>query len=73
MADKEATVYIVDLGASMGEKHYGRDQTDLEWAMQWIWDKITYTVSTDRKQFAIGVVGLRTNSTPLWTLLADTT
>jgi ATP-dependent DNA helicase 2 subunit 2 len=61
MADKEATVYIVDLGSSMGKKHHGRDQTDLEWAMKWIWDKITYTVSTDRKTWTMGVVGLRTD------------
>jgi hypothetical protein len=44
MADKEATVYIIDVGASMGRRHSGREQTDLEWAMQWVWDKITYTV-----------------------------
>lgn len=45
MASKEATVYIIDLGASMGEKHHGREQTDLEWAMEYVWDKITTTVS----------------------------
>ncbi len=44
MADKEATVYIVDLGSSMGEKHNGRDESDLDWAMQYVWDKITSTV-----------------------------
>lgn len=45
MAGKEATVYILDLGASMGEKRYGRSQTDLEWALEYVWDKITTTVS----------------------------
>ena len=44
MADKEATVYIVDVGRSMGECHNGRSVTDLEWAMQYVWDKITHTV-----------------------------
>lgn len=44
MADKEATVYIVDVGKSMGERHHGRSVTDLEWAMQYVWDKITTTV-----------------------------
>jgi len=44
MADKEATVYIIDLGLSMGEKRYGRDETDLDWAMRYVWDKITTTV-----------------------------
>lgn len=44
MAEKEATVYIVDVGRSMGEHHHGRSVTDLEWAMQYVWDKITTTV-----------------------------
>lgn len=44
MAEKEATVYIVDVGKSMGERHHERSVTDLEWAMQYIWDKITATV-----------------------------
>lgn len=45
MASKEATVYIVDVGASMGKKRHGREVTDLEWAMEYVWDKITTTVS----------------------------
>lgn len=45
MADKEATVYIVDIGKSMGECHNGRSVSDLEWAMQYVWDRITTTVS----------------------------
>jgi hypothetical protein len=44
MADKEATVYIIDVGKSMGERRHGRLITDLEWAMQYVWDKITTTV-----------------------------
>jgi len=44
MAEKEATVYIIDVGKSMGLKHGGRSETDLEWAMHYIWDKITTTV-----------------------------
>lgn len=44
MADKEATVYIVDVGKSMGKKNQGRGQTDLDWALQYVWDKITTTV-----------------------------
>jgi hypothetical protein len=44
MAGKEATVYILDLGASMDRKRHGRDHTDLEWALDYVWDKITTTV-----------------------------
>jgi ATP-dependent DNA helicase 2 subunit 2 len=45
MAGKEATIYIVDLGKSMSEKRHGRDVTDLDWALEYVWDKITSTVS----------------------------
>ena len=45
MADKEATIYIVDVGKSMGGRRYGRSVSDLDWAMTYIWDKITSTVS----------------------------
>ena len=44
MADKEATIYIVDVGTSMGEKRNGREISDLDWAMTYVWDKITSTV-----------------------------
>lgn len=44
MADKEATVYIVDLGASMGKVRNGREFSDLDWAMTYVWDKVTSTV-----------------------------
>ncbi|KAL9121537.1 MAG: hypothetical protein Q9187_001908 [Circinaria calcarea] len=63
MADKEATVYIVDVGSSMGKKHIGRVQTDFEWAMTYVWDKITSTVATERKTTTLGVIGLRTDGT----------
>lgn len=45
MADKEATVYIIDVGQSMGEIRHGRDESDLDWSMRYIWDKIATTVS----------------------------
>ncbi|KAL1959864.1 hypothetical protein VTO42DRAFT_1009 [Malbranchea cinnamomea] len=61
MAEKEATVYIVDVGASMAECHNGRDVSDLDWAMQYVWDKITTTVATGRKTATIGVIGLKTD------------
>ncbi|KAL4781501.1 SPOC like C-terminal domain-containing protein [Aspergillus varians] len=63
MADKEATVYIVDVGKSMDERRNGREVTDLEWAMQYVWDCITTTVATGRKTAMLGVIGLKTDST----------
>ena len=44
MADKEATVFVIDLGASMGYREQGRELTNLEWAMQYVWDKIVAKV-----------------------------
>lgn len=46
MAEKEAIVYIVDVGKSMKQHNNGRDISDLDWAMRYVWDKITTTVST---------------------------
>ncbi|KAL8722577.1 MAG: hypothetical protein Q9225_000973 [Loekoesia sp. 1 TL-2023] len=63
MAEKEATVYIIDVGASMGEKHAGRSESDLDFAMTYVWDKITSTVALDRKTATLGVIGLRTDDT----------
>ncbi|PLB45703.1 ATP-dependent DNA helicase II subunit 2 [Aspergillus steynii IBT 23096] len=63
MSEKEATVYIVDVGRSMGERRHGRSVTDLEWSMQYVWERITGTVATGRKTATVGVIGLRTDGT----------
>ncbi|XXG96623.1 hypothetical protein Hte_002911 [Hypoxylon texense] len=63
MADKEATVYIIDLGLTMGERHSGRNESDLDWSMRYVWDKISTTVAASRKTWTVGVVGVRTDET----------
>lgn len=63
MADKEATVYIIDLGSSMGDCHNGRVESDLDWSMRYVWDKISTTVAASRKTWTVGVVGVRTDET----------
>ena len=63
MADKEATVYIVDVGRSMKKRHHGRDESDLDWGMRYVWDKITTAVSTGRKTIMLAVIGLGTEET----------
>ncbi|GAB1320615.1 ATP-dependent DNA helicase yku80 [Madurella fahalii] len=63
MADKEATVYIVDLGESMADCHNGRDESDLDFGMRYVWDKISTTVAASRKTWTVGVVGLNTEET----------
>ena len=44
MAEKEATVYVVDMGLSMGTTNNGRKESDFDWAMTYVWEKITSTV-----------------------------
>lgn len=63
MADKEASVYIVDLGSSMADCHNGRSEPDLDWSMRYVWDKIATTVAASRKTWNVGVVGLKTDET----------
>ncbi|CAG8951924.1 hypothetical protein HYFRA_00005729 [Hymenoscyphus fraxineus] len=63
MADKQATVYIVDQGASMAECHSGRVESDFDFAMQYVWDKICTTMAANRTTWSLGVVGLRTEET----------
>ncbi|KAF3929000.1 hypothetical protein ABW19_dt0208141 [Dactylella cylindrospora] len=62
MADKQATVYVVDLASSMGSHNHGRTETDLEYIQRYLWDRITTTVSNGRKTDTIAVVGFRTAS-----------
>lgn len=63
MADKEATIFILDLGSSMAKSHSGRKESDLDWSMRYVWDKITDIVAANRKTLCVGVVGLRTDET----------
>jgi ATP-dependent DNA helicase 2 subunit 2 len=63
MADKEATVYIVDLGSTMGKRGSGRDISNLDFTMKYVWDRISTTVAASRKTWTVGVLGLRTDKT----------
>ncbi|PTB64272.1 SPOC domain-like protein [Trichoderma citrinoviride] len=63
MADKEATVFIIDLGASMAAVNGGRDESDLDWSMSYVWDKISNVVASNRKTLCVGVVAFRTDET----------
>jgi len=63
MADKEATVFILDLGSTMAQSHSGREESNLEYSMRFVWDKISDIVAANRKTLHVGVVGLRTDET----------
>ncbi|KAI0862643.1 Ku70/Ku80 N-terminal alpha/beta domain-containing protein [Xylaria cubensis] len=63
MADKEATVYVVDMGSSMADCHNGRTESNLDWGMRYVWDRISTTVAASRKTWNVGVVGVGTEET----------
>lgn len=63
MADKEASIYIVDVGSTMADCNNGRTESDLDWSMRYVWDKIATTAQSKRKTWCVGVVGLRTDET----------
>lgn len=46
MSEKEATIYIIDVGKSTGEKRHGREITDLHWSMKYVWDKLATQVDS---------------------------
>jgi ATP-dependent DNA helicase 2 subunit 2 len=63
MADKEATVYIIDVGETMADCHNGRTESDLDFSMRYVWDKISTTVAAGRKTWTVGVIGIGTDET----------
>lgn len=52
-------MYILDMGQTMGKKRHGRDQTDLDWALEYVWDKITTTVSQCSFGDLVRILGVR--------------
>ncbi|TAQ85878.1 hypothetical protein B7494_g5778 [Chlorociboria aeruginascens] len=63
MAEKEASIYIIDQGASTGDCHNGRVESDLDYSLKYVWDKITAMMAAGRKTDQLGVIGLRTDET----------
>ncbi|QIW95599.1 hypothetical protein AMS68_001117 [Peltaster fructicola] len=63
MAAKEATIYIVDVGATMQERGANRTESNFNWAMNYVWDKLTTTIATGRKTLLSGVIALRSEQT----------
>lgn len=63
MADKEASVFIIDLGRSMGAKRHGREKSDLDYSLQYVYDKLSNIVYLDRKGLFVGILGFRTDKT----------
>jgi ATP-dependent DNA helicase 2 subunit 2 len=57
---KSATVYVVDVGDYMSKCHNGRNEDDLEWSMQYVWDKLAATALANRATLLAGFVALNT-------------
>ena len=60
---KQATVYIVDVGASTGDCNGGRTESDLDYGMKYVWEKIAGILAANRVGLSVGVLGLRTDET----------
>ncbi|PBP26561.1 putative ATP-dependent DNA helicase II subunit 2 [Diplocarpon rosae] len=60
---KEATIFVVDLGATTAECHNGRLISDLEYGMQYVWEKIAEIMAENKTTRRVGVVGFRTDET----------
>ncbi|KAK5074008.1 ATP-dependent DNA helicase yku80 [Lithohypha guttulata] len=63
MAEKEASIFIIDVGKSMSRVREGRQESDLDYCLQYVWDKLANIVYTGRKGLVVGVIGLRTDKT----------
>lgn len=61
MAGKSATIYVIDLGASTEDCHNGRIESDLDFGMQYIWDKMSDSMA--KASSGVGVIGFRTDET----------
>jgi ATP-dependent DNA helicase 2 subunit 2 len=56
-------VYVIDLGASTAECHSGRVESDLNYGMRYIYDKIGTAMATGKVSLGIGIVACRTDGT----------
>jgi ATP-dependent DNA helicase 2 subunit 2 len=56
-------VYVIDLGASTAECHSGRVESDLDYGMRYIYDKIGTIMGTGKASWNVGIVGCRTDDT----------
>ncbi|EHK96413.1 putative ATP-dependent DNA helicase II subunit 2 [Glarea lozoyensis 74030] len=60
-AGKQAHVYIVDQGSTTAECHSGRVESDLDWSLKYVYDKIATVLAANRTTLSVGVLGLRTD------------
>ncbi|POS88201.1 hypothetical protein EPUL_000345, partial [Erysiphe pulchra] len=61
MADKQATIYVIDVGSTTKKCHNGRSESDLEYGLQYFWSKIAETMAANRITWSVGVIAFRTD------------
>ena len=62
-AGKQAHIYIVDQGSTTAECHSGRTESDLDWSLKYVYDKLGTVLAANRTTLGVGVLGLRTDET----------
>lgn len=56
MAEKEATIFVIDVSESMGKSHQSRNVSDLTWCLDYVWDKVGIKIMAARKSDYVGVI-----------------
>ncbi|KAI1003177.1 ATP-dependent DNA helicase II subunit 2 [Podosphaera aphanis] len=63
MADKQATIFVIDIGKTTGDIRNGRTESDLNYVLQYFWAKISDIMATNRSTLSVGVIAFRTDET----------
>jgi ATP-dependent DNA helicase 2 subunit 2 len=63
MTDKEAIIFVIDVGPTMAITSNGRSRSNLDWAMRYVWSKLGDMAASGRKTLCAGVVAFRADET----------
>lgn len=63
MADKEATVFVIDIASSMGKKRSGYKSSVLDYCLEYVWDKLGIKIMAMRKTDYVAVVAVGSDLT----------
>lgn len=63
MADKEVTVFVIDISQRMSQSRSDFSGTVLEWCLQYVWDKIGLKIMSGRKTDYVAVVAVGADQT----------
>ena len=63
MAEKEAIVFVVDVGATMARMVPPRTESNLDYALRYVYSRLGDMAATSRKTLCAGIVALRSRTT----------